>query len=115
MEFVVKPVMITELERVLRSGCLDWLSDDSLEENIPANTLDRFVVETPETPEASAPKAHALNRQEAAADAPAEEAQEEGGGRPKKRPSKKRSVSCRQDPSDRLQRSFISEVPDRTR
>lgn len=77
MEFVVKPVMITELERVLRLvDVVIRYQTIRLEENIPANTLDRFVVETPETPEASAPKADDGTQQaEAAADAPAEEAQ----------------------------------------
>ena len=77
MEFVVKPVMITELERVLRLvDVVIRYQTIRLEENIPANTLDRFVVETTETPEASAPKADdGAQEAEAAADAPAEEAQ----------------------------------------
>ena len=51
MEFVVKPVMITELERVLRLvDVVIRYQTIRLEENIPANTLDRFVVETPDTP-----------------------------------------------------------------
>ena len=77
MEFVVKPVMITELERVLRLvDVVIRYQTIRLEENIPANSLDRFVVETPETADASAPKADdGAQETEAAADAPAEEAQ----------------------------------------
>ena len=77
MEFVVKPVMITELERVLRLvDVVIRYQTIRLEENIPANTLDRFVVETSETPDFSAPKADdGAQEAEAAADAPTEEAQ----------------------------------------
>lgn len=77
MEFVVKPVMITELERVLRLvDVVIRYQTIRLEENIPANTLDRFVVETTETPEASTPMTDdGAQEAEAAADVPAEEAQ----------------------------------------
>ena len=77
MEFVVKPVMITELERVLRLvDVVIRYQTIRLEENIPANSLDRFVVDTPETEESSAPKADEdAQEADAAADAPAEEAQ----------------------------------------
>ena len=77
MEFVVKPVMITELERVLRLvDVVIRYQTIRLEENIPANSLDRFVVDTPETAESSATKTDdEAQEAETAADAPAEEAQ----------------------------------------
>ena len=77
MEFVVTAVMITELERVLRLvDVVIRYQTIRLEENIPANSLDRFVVDTPETAESSATKTDdEAQEAETAADAPAEEAQ----------------------------------------